>query len=298
MSLIDRITNSNQGPTEIINVISQAKLNSQEVIVKSNGEVGTRGWLGKKWISFVGKIRGEDWRNENKIINNQNVATAFAIKTKQAFARQYDDPEDKAYIEQKIESLFYKGAHYSKPHEEIRRGIYEVGHKTENRSLRLVEAHDLRNALIELSDQLPSKLRRHQEKTAQAATHLQASYGATAHAAESLEQSQATEPHTAAATAETAEIDLQAVARKYQANPKIAKYLVGGGPEFGKVLRTILSEPKTKGVQWGSPFDQKYATLLNKTYEQELVYAVANGRDISDHEILGWAVAALKQAQN
>jgi hypothetical protein len=117
------------------------------------------------------------------------------------------------------------------------------------------------------------------------------SYGATAQT--QTINAVATPP---AAPAGTAAVDLTALANKYQVNHKIAKYLVSG-PEFGKVIRAILSEPKTKGAQWGAPIDQKYATLLNKTYEQELAYAVAAGRDISDHQILQWAIAALKQSQ-
>lgn len=126
-------------------------------------------------------------------------------------------------------------------------------------------------------------------------------YGATAQVAQTTNpavNSAANSVNTAASAASgPAPIDLAAVSRKYQVNPKIAKYLVGGGPEFGRVLRTILSEPKSKGAQWSAPIDQQYATLLNKTYEQELAYAVAAGRNISDQQIFDWAVASLKQVQ-
>jgi hypothetical protein len=119
-------------------------------------------------------------------------------------------------------------------------------------------------------------------------------YGATAQAAQTT--TPAATP--AAVPAGTAPVDLTALANKYQVELRVAKYLVNGGPEFGRVIRTILSEPKTKGVQWDAPIDQRYATRLNTTYRQELAYAVAAGRNISEQQIFDWAVAALKQVQN
>lgn len=165
---------------------------------------------------------------------------------------------------------------------------------------RLAQRNTPRNVDIRAASNNPA------DQNAVASLHQQGAnngvnYGATA------QVSQATTPATspassavnatAASPAGPAPIDLAALARKYQVNPKIAKFLVGGGPEFGKVIRALLSEPKFKSAQWGAPFDQKYATLLNKTYEQELVYAVAAGKTIEDHQILAWAVASLKQVQ-
>lgn len=282
MPLIDRIAASNQGPKEIIDVISQAKLNSQEVLVKRNGEVGTRGWLGKKLISIYGAIRGEAWRDENKRINNHNVATAFVIKTKQAFAGQYADEDDKAYVEQKIQSLFDKGRQFGGPKEQIRHGVYSVGFKLDSHSIKLVEAKDLRDALIEIDQQLPSKLRRHQEKTAQAAAHLQADYGSTG---------QTPQPLAAAPAA----INLDNLAWKYQVNPQIAKFLVGGGPEFGKVATAIVREGLK--VDWAPPLDQRYADALNVVYQQEANVRSQAGVPITDNDIRQWAIAALKQVQ-
>ena len=116
-------------------------------------------------------------------------------------------------------------------------------------------------------------------------------YGATA---------QTNNPATtsAATPAGPTPIDLTALARKYQVNTRVAGFLLGSGPGFGKVIKAYTDTYKGAAISWEDAVVRKYADLLNKTYEQEAVFVAAGNRPaIADHEILAWAVTCLKQAQ-
>ena len=242
--------------------------------VNADGSIRTQTWK-EKLGNFGARItRSYDLRKDTK-----DAAVAHALERLANDASASDDPEIRGAVET------------------FNRFAPDFIARYREAKARVEQRNEPRTATVAPASANPA------DQAAVASLHQQGAtnvpnYGATAQAAQTTNPATTPATTTAAVPAGTAPVDLTALANKYQVELRVAKYLVNGGPEFGRVIRTILSEPKTKGVQWDAPIDQRYATLLNTTYRQELAYAVAAGRNISEQQIFDWAVAALKQVQN
>jgi predicted flap endonuclease-1-like 5' DNA nuclease len=240
------------------NLIRQNSTGSTKLLeVNADGSIRTQNWKEKLGNFGARLARRYDLRKDTK-----DAAVAIALENLAHQALNGPNQAERNFVDQQ----FQNPAEFLVRYREARQRVEQRNAPRTAGSRTAADSQVRRDSVASL----------HQQTTA--------NYGAVGQGA----------PAASAVTAHTGP-DLHALAQKYQVDPRIAKFMVGGGSEFAQVIQALLKEGGK--VDWADPIDKHYAQLLDRTYQQEQAVRVASGAAISDADIRGWAVACLRQAQ-